>query len=69
MMSTGVIGRQLAIEKIINAIDNNYNKLDSTLTGWEKASQAIMTTDTVPKLASTEFSIGSNVFLFHCFQK
>lgn len=45
-MSTGIIGRQLPIEKICHAItNNNFNKYVSL----KKSAMAIMTTDKFPK--------------------
>ena len=52
VMSTGVIGPFLPMEKIeagfVSAVDS-FAKTDSTLDGWANASKAIMTTDTQPK--------------------
>jgi glutamate N-acetyltransferase/amino-acid N-acetyltransferase len=48
--STGVIGQTLPVEKIKDALPAAITALDSD--GWQQAAEAIMTTDTVPKLAS-----------------
>lgn len=54
--STGVIGMQMPMEPFTRSIP----KLVETLrpNGWEDAARAIMTTDTVPKMASTRIDIG-----------
>jgi len=46
--STGVIGQQLPMEKIRKGINNL--KFNMTEGGFEKAAEAIMTTDTYPKI-------------------
>lgn len=56
--STGVIGAQLPMEKIINGIGLLAPTLDETKEGGHMAAQAIMTTDTVPKEIAYEFEIG-----------
>jgi glutamate N-acetyltransferase / amino-acid N-acetyltransferase len=58
VMSTGVIGVQLPIEKIQSGIPVAVSELRSD--GWSSASRAIMTTDTKPKRASYEID-GINV--------
>ena len=52
--STGVIGEQLPIEKIIDALPAAIKTLSDG--NWEKAAQGIMTTDTRPKAASRQLS-------------
>ena len=54
--STGVIGDYLPVDKIAIALPNASAAL--TEDGWARAAQAIMTTDTVPKLASRQISLG-----------
>ena len=54
--STGVIGEHLAMDRFIAGIADALESLDED--GWERASRAIMTTDTVPKLVSRTFLIG-----------
>jgi glutamate N-acetyltransferase/amino-acid N-acetyltransferase len=49
VMSTGVIGTQLPMEKIAQGIHAAADSLDET--NWFAASEAIMTTDTRPKRA------------------
>tara|TARA_Y100001970_G_scaffold137230_1_gene168904 strand:- start:2242 stop:3435 length:1194 start_codon:yes stop_codon:yes gene_type:complete len=48
--STGVIGERLDTNKIKRAFEQAYPKLSEK--GWHKASKAILTTDTKPKLLS-----------------
>jgi glutamate N-acetyltransferase/amino-acid N-acetyltransferase len=56
--STGVIGEPLAKDIIIAALPQAYTNLSST--GWEDAAHGIMTTDTVPKGASTQIDINGH---------
>jgi glutamate N-acetyltransferase/amino-acid N-acetyltransferase len=51
VMSTGVIGTHLPMEKLQAGVERAYQSLSPD--GWSNAAQAIMTTDTRPKLAST----------------
>ncbi|MFM1800671.1 MAG: hypothetical protein RJA81_23 [Planctomycetota bacterium] len=51
--STGVIGRQLDMDKVEVGIRMAQERLTSEPSGFDTASQAIMTTDTHPKLAGT----------------
>ena len=48
--STGVIGELLPVEKLEAAIPSAISDLSAA--NWERASKAIMTTDTIPKLRS-----------------
>lgn len=50
VMSTGVIGVQLPMEKMLAAIPLAAHALEAE--GWQNAARAIMTTDTRPKLVS-----------------
>ncbi len=50
--STGVIGQALPVEKIKAALPAAVAALDSD--AWQQAAEAIMTTDTVPKLVSVK---------------
>ena len=61
--STGVIGEQYPIEKINNSINNIVEKLrkEQNKIVWLKIASGIMTTDTKPKLAYEEFSIGNKI--------
>ncbi|QDH13772.1 bifunctional glutamate N-acetyltransferase/amino-acid acetyltransferase ArgJ [Formicincola oecophyllae] len=56
LASTGVIGEVLPAEKIIKALPEAIAKLDSD--NWAGAVRAIMTTDTFPKAARRETTIG-----------
>ena len=51
VMSTGVIGTHLPMDKIDAGIKAAYDKLGQ---GWSKAAEGIMTTDTRPKIASVK---------------
>ena len=50
--STGVIGERLAVGKISSKLDQLANGLSEN--NWPSAARAIMTTDTVEKIASVE---------------
>jgi glutamate N-acetyltransferase/amino-acid N-acetyltransferase len=50
VMSTGVIGTQLPMDKIRRGVELAVDSLDEN--HWEAAARAIMTTDTRPKMAS-----------------
>ena len=56
--STGVIGEPLPVQSICDAIPRALNACDSTIDAWERASRAIMTTDTCPKLRHIQCEIG-----------
>jgi glutamate N-acetyltransferase/amino-acid N-acetyltransferase len=58
MASTGVIGEQLPVEKIVDAIDNLVENLASE--NYEQVGRAIMTTDTVPKTADRVCSLAGH---------
>ncbi len=58
--STGVIGEQLPVELIEQAIPQALENLAED--GWSQAANAIMTTDTRPKTASTSFAVGEKEF-------
>ena len=53
--STGVIGEPLPVNKITNALAGLQQNLSPD--NWSLASQAIMTTDTRPKLVSRQFQL------------
>lgn len=53
--STGVIGMQLKMDAVAGAFPDLIGKLRED--HWEEAAKAIMTTDTVPKLASTRIEL------------
>jgi glutamate N-acetyltransferase / amino-acid N-acetyltransferase len=54
--STGVIGEHLPVDRLAAALPAALAGLAEE--GWEQAARAIMTTDTVPKLVSRQFTIG-----------
>ena len=56
--STGVIGPQLPIEKIINGVKELSDKLSDSPEEAENAAKAIMTTDTHKKDIAVEFEAG-----------
>jgi len=56
VMSTGVIGPQLPLDKLLAGIPAVVQRLAPD--GWDAAAHAIMTTDTRPKLASRSVQIG-----------
>ena len=61
IMSTGIIGRQLPMDKICPAIDNEKFNKYSSLKG---SAIAIMTTDKFPKYKSKTYTIGSKKINF-----
>ncbi|KAF8216326.1 arginine biosynthesis bifunctional protein ArgJ beta chain [Mycena galopus ATCC 62051] len=67
VMSTGVIGQNLPISKIVDGIRSQSQgtaarTLASDFPAWERAAQAFMTTDTFPKLRSRVFTINGTEF-------
>ncbi|MBE5919375.1 MAG: bifunctional glutamate N-acetyltransferase/amino-acid acetyltransferase ArgJ [Pseudobutyrivibrio ruminis] len=56
--STGVIGTQLPVDKLVAGVDMMSSKLDESIAAGTEASKAIMTTDTVNKELAVEFQIG-----------
>ncbi len=56
--STGVIGMQLPIEKIVDGVGAMSKVLSDTIEAGTYASKAIMTTDTVNKEIAVTFNIG-----------
>ena len=60
VMSTGVIGQNLPIERILRGIPTAHSTLSSTHSAWLDAARAICTTDTFPKLVSTDFTLPSS---------
>lgn len=60
VMSTGVIGQRLPIDKITSAIPKLKENLGNTHDHWMNAAQAICTTDTFPKLLSRTFTLPSH---------
>lgn len=63
VMSTGVIGQRLDMDKILKGIPELLNShLGSDHTAWLTGAKAICTTDTFPKLTSKEFTIGETTY-------
>ena len=56
--STGVIGVPLPVQKIVDAVPELVAGLSSDAEASDKASRAILTTDTVPKTAAVQVMIG-----------
>jgi len=57
--STGVIGQQLAVDKIKHALPNAYENLKRD--NWFDAAHAIMTTDTVAKAISKQIELDGEI--------
>ncbi|RMZ70887.1 arginine biosynthesis bifunctional [Pyrenophora seminiperda CCB06] len=60
VMSTGVIGQRLPIDKITAQIPTAFANLGDTHDHWLSAARAICTTDTFPKLISRTFKLPSS---------
>lgn len=60
VMSTGVIGQRLPIQKIVDNVPAAHKSLGSSHDHWMAAAKAICTTDTFPKLISKTFSLPSS---------
>ncbi|KAH6626077.1 hypothetical protein B0J18DRAFT_130717 [Chaetomium sp. MPI-SDFR-AT-0129] len=60
VMSTGVIGQRLPIEKILNGIPAAHTALGGSHDHWLTLAKAICTTDTFPKLVSRTFTLPSS---------
>jgi glutamate N-acetyltransferase/amino-acid N-acetyltransferase len=58
--STGVIGEPLAVEKVRTALPDLINTLDAA--GVSLLAEAIMTTDTVPKVVTRKGQLGDTAF-------
>ena len=56
--STGVIGMQLPIDRIVAGVNKMAPALDGSLESGTKSAQAIMTTDTQKKEVAVQFEIG-----------
>lgn len=57
VMSTGVIGQHVPIEKILSALPTLASNLSDNYSSWSDASKAFMTTDTFPKLRTRSFQL------------
>ncbi|KAK7205026.1 hypothetical protein BZA70DRAFT_169030 [Myxozyma melibiosi] len=62
VMSTGVIGQRLPLKKILDGVPAGVEVAGSDHDSWMAAAKAICTTDTFPKLMSTEFTVGDNKY-------
>lgn len=60
VMSTGVIGQRLPIDKILDGVPTAHGALGGSHEHWLTAAKAICTTDTFPKLMSRTFSLPSS---------
>lgn len=58
VMSTGVIGQRLPINRILSGITSSTATLGNTYAAWSDAAKAFMTTDTFPKLRTRAFKLG-----------
>ncbi|KZV98752.1 arginine biosynthesis protein ArgJ [Exidia glandulosa HHB12029] len=57
VMSTGVIGQHLPIEKVVAGIRAAPASLGSDSAAWMRAARAFMTTDTFPKVRARSFNL------------
>ncbi len=64
VMSTGVIGVQLPMRQLLGGIAPAVEAL--TPEGWRSAAQAIMTTDTLPKLETRTVTFGADPYNAPC---
>ena len=62
VMSTGVIGQRLPMDRVRQGIDAAYEKLDSRLEAFRLAADAICTTDQSQKVAFISFAFGDRVY-------
>ncbi|KAL7934002.1 arginine biosynthesis protein ArgJ [Trichoderma chlorosporum] len=60
VMSTGVIGQRLPIQKIVDHIPMAYHQAGDSHRHWLDCAKAICTTDTFPKLISRTFELPSS---------
>lgn len=60
VMSTGVIGQRLPIQKIVDHIPVAYHQAGDSHKHWLLCAKAICTTDTFPKLMSRSFELPSS---------
>ncbi len=65
VMSTGVIGQRLPMDKIKPKIPTAYYALGGSHEHWLAAANAICTTDTFPKLMSKTFTLPSSQEEYH----
>ncbi|KAL2760776.1 hypothetical protein ACRALDRAFT_1059482 [Sodiomyces alcalophilus JCM 7366] len=60
VMSTGVIGQRLPIDKIVGNVPAAHEALGTSHKDWLACATAICTTDTFPKLMSKKFALPSS---------
>ncbi len=60
VLSTGVIGREFPVKKVLKGIDLCAGKMESTFQSGENTAEAILTTDTVSKQYFCDFTIGDS---------
>jgi glutamate N-acetyltransferase/amino-acid N-acetyltransferase len=65
--STGVIGEPIAVENYLSAFREASKSLSENK--WKKASEAILTTDTKPKIISKEVKVGKTSYFVTGFAK
>lgn len=58
VMSTGVIGQHVQIDKILASLQQLPSRLGDDYNAWASTAQAFMTTDTFPKLRTRAFTLG-----------
>jgi glutamate N-acetyltransferase / amino-acid N-acetyltransferase len=58
VMSTGVIGQNLPITRILTGIQSAASTLGSSPEHWDRVARAFMTTDTFPKIRAGTFDLG-----------
>lgn len=58
VMSTGVIGQHVQIDKIVSSLQSLPSRLGDDYASWAATAQAFMTTDTFPKLRTRTFTLG-----------
>jgi len=58
VLSTGVIGQNLPISRILTGIESAGSSLGSTPEHWNRLAQAFMTTDTFPKIRARTVDLG-----------
>ncbi len=59
--STGVIGMQLPVDKLVAGVNEMSTSLDESISAGTDASKAIMTTDTVNKQVAVQFEVDGKV--------
>jgi glutamate N-acetyltransferase/amino-acid N-acetyltransferase len=60
--STGIIGTRLPMERVRAGLGQAWGELSADAPAWDRASRGIMTTDTVPKVASRAMAVSGREF-------